>query len=56
MSEQIKADVKGLREKVSIIRYGNIIQILGDSFAPLDVKPDNPIYAELDKALAAKGK
>ncbi len=52
----MSAETKGLREMVSIIRYGNVIQILGESFAPLDVKPDNSNYAELDKALAARGK
>jgi hypothetical protein len=50
----MSAETKGLRETVSIIRYGDVIQILGESFAPLDVKPDNSIYAELDKALAAR--
>jgi hypothetical protein len=47
---------KGLRETVSIVRYGSTIRVLGESFHPLNVHQDNPVWPQLDAALKAVGK
>jgi hypothetical protein len=46
----------GLLEKVSIVRQGTTITILGKSFNPLNVHKDNPIWPQLDAALKNIGK
>lgn len=46
----------GLRETVSVIRYGNEIRILGESFKPINLKAGDNGYDKLDEALQQIGK